>query len=204
MADRPEPAVEARQLTEHGRERKQQLVDAALALFSEHGYNATRISDICERAGVAKGLFYWYFPTKHDLFGEIVRSMRQRLRRAQGSAMRPDDDPLTRLRDGTVASVRFLAEHAAFFELIDVQRADPAVRDILRADTKVYVDDVIALVREAQDAGLVVDVDPKVLATGVLGAVSAFSSAWRSGRLSTDPDELSELVGDWVARAMGG
>src|SRR5690606_23739020 len=43
-----------RQLTDQGRERKQQLVEAAMALFAERGYSATRIVDICERAGVAK------------------------------------------------------------------------------------------------------------------------------------------------------
>ena len=65
-----------RQHTEHGRERKQQLIDAAAELFAANGYAATRIQDICRRAGVAKGLFYWYFPTKQELFAELVRTMR--------------------------------------------------------------------------------------------------------------------------------
>ena len=63
-----------RRHTEHGRERKQQLVDAAAELFAANGYAATRIQDICRRAGVAKGLFYWYFPTKQELFAELVRT----------------------------------------------------------------------------------------------------------------------------------
>ena len=87
-----------RQFTEQGRERKQQLIDAAMVLFAEGGYAATRISDICERAGVAKGLFYWYFPTKLYLFSELVRSMRQRLRRSQAAAMEADADPIGQQR----------------------------------------------------------------------------------------------------------
>ena len=67
-------AADDRRHTEHGRERKQQLVDAAAELFAANGYAATRIQDICRRAGVAKGLFYWYFPTKEELFAELVRS----------------------------------------------------------------------------------------------------------------------------------
>src|SRR5690606_31919991 len=117
VADRP--------LTDQGRERKQQIVDAAMALFAERGYSATRIADICERAGVAKGLFYWYFPTKLDLFTELVRSMRQRLRRAQADAMDPAADALTRIRQGTIASVVFMAEHASYFAFVDVERTDP-------------------------------------------------------------------------------
>ena len=97
--------------TAQGRERKQQLVDAAAELFAEHGYAKTRISDICARAGVAKGLFYWYFPTKLDLFAELVRTMRRRLRQAQAAAFRPDDDALERVVHGAEASVLFMAEH---------------------------------------------------------------------------------------------
>lgn len=202
-----EPGDEAsvppqRQLTEQGRERQQQLVDAAMALFSERGYAATRIRDICDRAGVAKGLFYWYFPTKLDLFAELVRTMRRGLRRAQAAAMDPSADAVTRLRQGTVASVRFMAEHAAYFALVDVERADPDIADTLRAGSEVYLDDVTALLREAQADGQVLDADPATLAIGVLGAVSSYSNAWRAGRIDCTPDELAGFVGDWVVRAL--
>lgn len=195
-------SVADRQLTDQGRERKQQLVDAAMALFAERGYSATRIVDICERAGVAKGLFYWYFPTKLDLFTELVRSMRQRLRRAQADAMDSEADALTRIRQGTVASVRFMAEHAPYFALVDVERADPAIADALRSGSDVYFRDVRVLVEEAQREGTVPDTDPRLLAIGVLGAVSSFSNASRSGKLDLPTDDLARFVGDWVTRAL--
>ena len=47
--------VDDRRHTEQGNERKQQLLQAAEQLFTEKGYGATRISDICAAAGVAKG-----------------------------------------------------------------------------------------------------------------------------------------------------
>lgn len=196
------PSAGERRLTEQGRERKRQLIDAAVTLFAERGYAATRVRDICDRAGVAKGLFYWYFPTKLDLFTELVRSMRQQLRRAQADAMSPDADAVTRIHQGAVASVRFMAENATYFSLVDVERADPAIADALRAGSDVYLDDVTALVREAQAAGRIPDADPHLLALGVLGAVSTFSNAWRSGRIQLSADELAEFVADWVARAL--
>lgn len=197
----PEGAA-GRPLSEQGRERKEQLIEAAVALFSERGYAATRIRDICERAGVAKGLFYWYFPTKLDLFAELVRSMRRQLRRAQAAAMDADADALTRLRQGTVASVVFMAEHAAYFALVDVERSDPVIADTLREGSQVYLDDVRALIREALRDGSIVDADPDLLAFGVLGAVSSYSNAWRAGRIDATPAELAEFVGAWVVRAL--
>ncbi|MFZ4810499.1 MAG: TetR/AcrR family transcriptional regulator [Ilumatobacteraceae bacterium] len=188
--------------TEHGRERKQQLLDAAAVLFSSKGYSNTRIADICTAAGVAKGLVYWYFPTKEAIFAELVRSMRTRLRRAQAGAMDPDADPVTRIRQGTVASVVFMAEHRAYFALLDVERADDEVAGVLQAGSDVYMGDVVALVEQAQAQGLVADVDPHLLATGVLGAVSSFSHALRHGRLDMGIDDLAVFVGDWVVRGL--
>lgn len=201
----PEPdGVGPRQHTEQGRERKRQLVDAAVVLFAERGYGATRIADICERAGVAKGLFYWYFPTKDDLFVELVRTMRRRLRQAQAAGMDAAADPLTRLRQGTEASVRFIAEHAAYFSFVEVERTDDAMAELVRDGSEVYLHDVRQLIDDARSAGVAPDDDPTLLALGVLGAVSSFTNAWRNGGIDVSADELATFVGAWVVRAVGG
>jgi AcrR family transcriptional regulator len=196
--------VEPRRHTDQGNERKQQLLDAAEVLFAEHGYARTRIADICAEAGVAKGLFYWYFPTKEALFAELVRSMRHQLRRAQGQAMAGVDDPVEQIVRGTEASVRFIAEHRRYFALIDVERSAPEVAAVLEDGSDVYANDVVRLVKAAQARGLVPDSDPDVVAVGVLGAVSSYSQALRNGRLDLPVDQLAEAVGVWVRRALTG
>jgi AcrR family transcriptional regulator len=189
--------------TEQGRERKQQLVDAAVVLFTERGYAATRIADICGAAGVAKGLFYWYFPTKRELFVELVRTMRRRLRQTQAAAMDPASDPVERIRDGAVASIHFIAEHTSYFALVDVERGDPELAETLREGSDVYLHDVVELVRQAQAEQRIPDTDPMLLAVGVVGAVASFGQAWRNGQITAGPDDLAVFVGDWVTRALG-
>lgn len=54
--------------------RPQEIMDAALALFAEKGYAATKMEDIAKRAGVTRGTPYLYFQSKDDLFREIVRT----------------------------------------------------------------------------------------------------------------------------------
>jgi AcrR family transcriptional regulator len=194
-----------RQLTEQGRERKQQILDAAAALFAERGYATTRIADICTAAGVAKGLFYWYFETKEALFIELVRSMRNRLRRAQGAAIDPAADALTRMRQGAVASVRFMAEHMAFFSLLEMEAREHDLAEVLREGSRIHVGDVLVMVVEAQRDGLVPEhLDPNLLALGIHGAVGQFCHFHRTGRLTCTVDELAEFVADWVVRAVAG
>jgi AcrR family transcriptional regulator len=53
--------------------RPQELLSAALDLFVERGYAATRLDDVAARAGVSKGTLYLYFANKEDLFKAVVR-----------------------------------------------------------------------------------------------------------------------------------
>ena len=51
--------------------RRTELIDAALELFSSAGYEKTMITDIVKKAGVAKGTFFYYFPTKEAVLEAI-------------------------------------------------------------------------------------------------------------------------------------
>ena len=53
--------------------RPQELLAAALDLFVERGYAATRLDDVAARAGVSKGTLYLYFTNKEDLFKAVIR-----------------------------------------------------------------------------------------------------------------------------------
>jgi AcrR family transcriptional regulator len=198
-------AAPGRRLTDQGRERKQQLVDQAAILFAERGYNDTRVVDICAGAGVAKGLFYWYFENKEALFAELVRSMRLRLRIAQAAAIDLDADPLVRIRQGTEASVQFMAQHRAFFSLLEVEQRSNSLAGVLREGTAIHTSDTARLVKEAQAEGVIPeDRDPQLLALGVVGAVAHFSHFHRSGRVEMNVDDLARFVGDWVTAALRG
>jgi AcrR family transcriptional regulator len=54
--------------------RPQELLNAALELFVEKGFSATRSDEVAHRAGVSKGTLYLYFPSKEELFKAVVRT----------------------------------------------------------------------------------------------------------------------------------
>jgi AcrR family transcriptional regulator len=53
--------------------RPQELLDAALDLFVEKGFAATRSEEVAQRAGVSKGTLYLYYPSKEELLKEVIR-----------------------------------------------------------------------------------------------------------------------------------
>jgi AcrR family transcriptional regulator len=53
--------------------RPSEILEAALAVFAERGYAATRMDDIAQRAGVTKGTIYLYFESKDAVFRRLVQ-----------------------------------------------------------------------------------------------------------------------------------
>ncbi|WP_088549564.1 TetR/AcrR family transcriptional regulator [Paenibacillus aquistagni] len=49
------------------------ILEAAFDLFGSQGYYATKMSDIAEKAGIAKGTLYLYFTSKEDLFATMYK-----------------------------------------------------------------------------------------------------------------------------------
>jgi AcrR family transcriptional regulator len=56
-------------------ERRDAILAAALDEFSTRGFEAARLDDVAQRAGVAKGTIYLYFRDKESLFQELIRTM---------------------------------------------------------------------------------------------------------------------------------
>lgn len=64
------PATAPRQRRKQAR--PQELLDAALELFAEKGFAATRSEEVAARAGVAKGTLYLYYPSKEELLKAVI------------------------------------------------------------------------------------------------------------------------------------
>jgi len=64
-----------------GVEKRRKLTDAAVALFSEKGFDSTSIDDITSRAGTATGAFYIYFRSKRQLLIVLMNELLGRLGR---------------------------------------------------------------------------------------------------------------------------
>ena len=53
-------------------QRRAEILSAAMVLFAENGFAATRMEDVAVRAGIAKGTVYLHFPDKEALFSELI------------------------------------------------------------------------------------------------------------------------------------
>jgi TetR/AcrR family transcriptional repressor of nem operon len=78
----------------------QRLMDAALALMWEESYGSVTIDDICQRADVKKGSFYYFFKSKAELaVAALERLWKEKWKPTLDACFSPSTDPLIRLRN---------------------------------------------------------------------------------------------------------
>jgi AcrR family transcriptional regulator len=161
----------ARRLTQRGKDRRDQLMAYATSRFAEQGYHPTSVSEIVSGLGVGKGVFYWYFDSKEQLFLEILREAQTDLRRRQQQAIADEPDPVRRIELGLRASLTWAEAHRNHNKLIQFAATEATFAGALRRGQDTAVADVVKHVKEAIAEGSIRDADPDVLAHAMVGVV---------------------------------
>jgi AcrR family transcriptional regulator len=158
-----------RRLTQRGKDRRDQLMAYAVARFAEQGYHPTSVSEIVAGLGVGKGVFYWYFDSKEQLFLEILRDAQTDLRRKQQQAIADEEDPIRRIELGLRASLAWSEAHRDHNKLIQFAATEATFAGALRRGQDIAVADVVKHVKEAIAQGQIRDADPDVVAHAMVG-----------------------------------
>ena len=89
---------------------RSKLMDAVLELIWTGSYGSTTIDDICEKACVRKGSFYYYFNSKADLALAAIEDKWQSMRAESDSLFSPTVPPLQRLKNFFDLGYRFQSD----------------------------------------------------------------------------------------------
>ncbi len=198
-----------RQLTPRGEQRRNELLAFATRRFAENGYHPTSVAELVDGLGVGKGVFYWYFESKEDLFLAILQDGERALRRTQLAAMEGEADPLRRIELAIRSSMAWWSEHRDLYVLIEFARTEASFAPGIRKGERVALEDTSRLVRQAMDDGLIPEGNASVVSQCILGVSSVLARTQLLGR-SRAPDDVADdvvafcwhgLVGDGPATA---
>ncbi|MFZ4517940.1 MAG: TetR/AcrR family transcriptional regulator [Microthrixaceae bacterium] len=191
-----------RKLTPRGKERRAQLIAYATERFAADGYHPTSVADIVDGLGVGKGVFYWYFSSKEELFIEILRTAQRDLRRRQQRAIEGVEDPVRQVELGVRAGVLWMAEHNDLRRLFEFARTEDTFARAMRAGQAVLVGDAVDHLKAAIVEGRIPDRDPESLALGILGVTNVMTTVYIDER-QEDPEHVADLVVDFCMEGMG-
>ncbi len=163
--------------TARGQRTRQRLIDAAEAVFGELGFHNAGIVEITQRANVALGTFYLYFPDKKAIFDDLVRALNTRLRHAISERVRGLDDRLEQEVVGFETFFEFVRRHRNLYRVI--LQAETVNEDIYRWHYQTLASGYVRGLRRAQAAGQVRgDLDPETLAYSLMGMAESLGSRY--------------------------
>lgn len=179
---------------------RERIVESALALFAEQGYDATSVNQIVLGAGVAKGALYHHFASKDDLLYEVYRELVDRQLDGMNAILARGLAPAATLRElirDMVVTTAARAQAAKVFTRESHRLGDANQARVRNARRSIH-DTFTELVRSAQHAGEFRTVtSPDMVTFTVFGFVNELP-VWYRADGSKAPaqiaDELSELI----------
>jgi AcrR family transcriptional regulator len=117
-------------------DRRRQLLERAVELFAEHGYDELSMAAFARAAGISKPLLYHYFPSKRDLFeAALAQAAEEHLARIAPEGDRPAGEQLTASLD---AFLDWIEANPGAYEKLMRSAGIPEVRELIdrvREDT---------------------------------------------------------------------
>jgi AcrR family transcriptional regulator len=170
------------------------LLDVAVAVFNERGYEATSMEELALRLGVTKSAIYHHVPSKVEL-------LRLALDRALDALFAVTEEPgaregraIDRLEHVVRGSVRVLAAELPFVTLLLRLRGNSDVERAALDRRREFDRCVTGLVAAAEDEGDVrPDVDPAVTSRLLFGTVNSLTEWYRPGG-GLSADALADAV----------
>jgi len=153
--------------------RREALLGAATERFAARGYHATGVSDIIAEAGVARGTFYLYFKSKHQIFCEILDSFLGHLDcQIKTIELESDRSPAAQMRSNVEGLVDAMLKRPGPAKIVfnEAVGLNPEIDEKLRAFYAKLIQRISASLRKGMRLGLVRDTDPTVASCIIVGA----------------------------------
>ena len=192
-AARPRPAK---------RNREAEVIEAAVEVFAEKGFQSASIQDVAAKVGVLKGSLYYYIDSKEDLLDRIIEDVHQRSTTILSEVQELGLTPLETLRTYIERHVEWylsnLAEVSVFFR--EWRHLTGERFETARQRRSGYEAIIRDLISESQKVGAIdKSVDPKYAAFYVLAAVNAVPD-WYS---SDGPDSARHIAEEFADMTVG-
>lgn len=186
--------------------RRRDVLHAAARVFSENGFHATTTEDIARALGLSKGVIYYYFRSKEEIYLEVVSTAILGALERLESVLALNLSPTETLREAIRVHLAYnLNEHEeGYFAMLvinDVRTTALEVRQAVRELQHQYIHRFETILRTGIEAGVFEQRDPTISNLTILQAVNHASDWYRpAGRLSIE--EVTGHIADQLVASV--
>lgn len=142
-------------------EKRDRILDAALDVFSRHGYRGASIDEIAAGAGMSKPNLFYYYKRKEDILHAVLEGLLDHWIEPL-KAIQPDRDPKEEIVRYIRRKVEIARDYPRESRLFanEIMRGAEHVEEILSVDVKALVDEKALLLQSWMDEGKIAQTDP--------------------------------------------
>ena len=184
---------------------KEKIVQAAIKLFQQRGYEKTTSNDIASEAGVSVGSFYVYFTDKRQLLLTIFDRLSDELYKNVFDGLKPehlfDSDLRQRIKLAVANTITDKQKHSGLHRVVsELLLKDPEFAVRHRAVMARSIAKLHELISLAHKAGRTWDIDVEAAAFVVHRVVFDVSQDYVTGNCEFDKDRAIDAVADMIYR----
>ncbi|MFH1562668.1 MAG: TetR/AcrR family transcriptional regulator [Nitrospirota bacterium] len=181
-------------------ERTEQILQAAMTVFSRDGYHKADVDEMAIKAGVGKGTIYRHFESKKGLFLAVVEWGISKMKECIGEAIKNIDSPIERTTRAISTYLKFFETHREFYRVL-IQEMTGFREEVEKIFRETYLPHISLLeegLTQGIEKGVIKNINPQSAAFALIGLTNAIIYKW----LISDKDypltnELDTILEIW-------
>lgn len=168
--------VSPRPATRIQRKKQEQILEAALDVFSQHGFRGSTIDQIAEAAGMSKPNLLYYFGRKEDIHKALIERLLDTWLDPLVE-MDPNGDPMPEIRSYIRRKLEMARDFPRESRLFanEILQGAPRIIDMLEGQLKALVDEKAAILQKWMDEGKLRQTDPYHLLFAIWSTTQHFA-----------------------------
>jgi AcrR family transcriptional regulator len=186
-------------------DKRRRILEAAVRVFAAQGYDASRVGDVAKEAGVAYGLVYHYYESKEAVLEAVFREAWGRLLAAGALAEETGANAAEQLELVVKIVLRAWRDDPDLVRLIFIYvNIKPNIQDELDEIGQAFASLERMVSRGQADGTFRAELDPKLAAWMLYGALEEVLTGWVLGQLPDDASAVSAAERELTATMVGG
>lgn len=189
-------------------DKKNRIINSAIKLFAENGYNGTSTARIAAEAGVSQGIIFHYFTSKEGLFWTMLQDKAGIYEKRLQAAIKDETDALKKIETALLGFARLIREEEGFYEVVikQIRGSGLNLENMGKYGVLQFPELLSGLLREAMEQGSVREIDPEIAATSFFGMIDFNAFRWfvqgRNYSLDDTARQIVDLFLNGIAKKM--
>jgi AcrR family transcriptional regulator len=161
-------------------DKKQRIMNSAIKVIAEKGYNGASTALIAKEAGVSQGIIFHYFGNKEELFWTMLKEKAELFERELMQNLRDEKDVIKKIEIALITFVKLIEKEDQFYEVVikQIRGSGLNLEKLNKVGVMKFQTLINELIIEGIEQGVVKKIDPEIASICFFGMIDFNAFRW--------------------------